>query len=107
MGVIIKEGLANGRLTRRNDAPEFAGKLEVLEKQAKRLETTVETLALTAILQQPWADVVLSGAAREAHLLENLDAPNVSWDEEVAETLGGLAEPPEQYWRTRSGLEWT
>ena len=107
LGVIIKEGLANGRLTRRNDAPEFTETLETLKKQAERLDTTVETLALAAILQQSWVDVVLSGAAREAHLLENFGAPSVPWDEEVAQALATLAEPPEQYWRTRSALEWS
>lgn len=107
LGVIIKEALANGRLTRRNDAPEFAKKLEVLKKQAERLGTTVETLALAAPLQQPWVSVVLSGAAKVGDLLENLDAVNVPWDEEIEEALEELAEPPEQYWRTRAALPWT
>ena len=107
MGVIIKEALANGRLTRRNDAPEFAETLEVLTQQAERLETTVETLSLAAVVQQPWVSVVLSGAAKEGDLLENLDALNVAWDEEVSEALAPLAEAPEEYWRTRSQLEWT
>ncbi len=107
LGVIIKEALANGRLTRRNDAPEFAAKLGVLKTQAKRLETTVETLALAAVLNQPWVSVVLSGAAREAHLLENLTALDAPWDEEVEDALAQLAEPPERYWKVRSGLEWS
>ena len=107
LGVIVKEALANGRLTRRNNVPEFAGKLEVLKKQAERLATTVETLALAAVLQQPWVSVVLSGAAKEGDLLENLDAVNVSWDEEVEGALKHLFEPPKAYWQTRSALEWT
>ncbi len=107
LGVIIKEGLANGRLTRRNDAPGFADKLKVLKEQAERLETTVESLALAAILQQPWVGIVLSGAAREEHLLENLNATRVSLDEEAARALAQLAEPPEAYWQTRSSLAWT
>ena len=107
MGVIVKEALANGRLTRRNHAPEFVEALKVLAQQAKRLGTTVETLALAAALQQPWVGVVLSGAAKEGDLLENLAALNVSWNEEVEEALAQLTEPPERYWRTRSRLEWT
>ncbi len=107
LSVIIKETLANGRLTRRNDAPEFAEKLRILGKQAERLGTTVETLAFAAVLQQPWISVVLSGAAQEGHLLENLTAINVAWDEEVEGALAQLAELPKAYWGTRSGLEWT
>ena len=107
MGVIIKEALANGRLTRRNDAPEFAEKLKVLTQQAERLGTTIETLSLAAVVQQPWVSVVLSGAAKEEDLLENLDALDVAWDEEVTEALAPLAEAAERYWRTRSQLEWT
>ena len=107
LGVIVKEALANGRLTRRNDAPEFTEKLKILTQQAERLGTTVETLALAAVLQQPWISVVLSGAAKKGDLLENLDALNIPLDEEVSEALAPLAEAPERYWRTRSGLEWT
>ena len=107
LGVIVKEALANGRLTRRNDAPEFAETLEVLTQQAERLGTTVETLSLAAVVQQPWVSVVLSGAAKKGDLLENLAALNVAWDEEVTEALAPLAEAAKRYWQTRSQLEWT
>ena len=57
-GVIVKEALANGRLTNRFGGPE----LRDLRERASDLETAVETLAMAATLAQPWADVVLSGA---------------------------------------------
>ena len=44
MGVIVKEALANGRLTSRNLDPEFTRQREVLEAEAKRLETTVDAI---------------------------------------------------------------
>ncbi|RMG70756.1 MAG: aldo/keto reductase [Bacteroidetes bacterium] len=106
LGVIIKEGLANGRLTTRNTHPSFAGARHKLEAEARRLNTTLDALALAAVLAQPWADVVLSGAATEAHLHDNLQALQVAWDEEAATRLATLAETPEAYWRFRKGLAW-
>ena len=106
MGVIVKEALANGRLTGRNTEPAFAGKLALLESEALRLDTTVDGLALAGVLAQPWVDVVLSGAARVDHLLSNLKALEVSWDDEAESHLQALVEPVEEYWKTRSDLEW-
>jgi aryl-alcohol dehydrogenase-like predicted oxidoreductase len=106
IGVIVKEALANGRLTDRNREPAFAHKLKVLKREAQRLRTTVDGLASAAVLAQPWVDVVLSGAARIEHLQSNLRAVEVTWDEEAASELSGLVEPAEAYWEIRSGLGW-
>ena len=101
MGVIIKEALANGRLTAR-DAIMHAR----LAGVATRLGTTVDALALAAALAQPWADVVLSGAASIEHLQSNLTALNVPWNDDIAAELRSLIEPPEEYWATRAKLPW-
>lgn len=106
-GVIVKEALANGRLTARNDAASFASKRAALEQHARRLDTTLDALALAAAIAQPWSDVVLSGAARLDHLRSNVSALDVSWDEEAADALSDLAEPADAYWSTRDQLEWT
>jgi aryl-alcohol dehydrogenase-like predicted oxidoreductase len=106
MGIIVKEALANGRLTEKNDGPTFAGKMQLLREQARRLDTTVDALALAAVLAQPWAGVVLSGAARVDHLHSNVNATKVRWDEEVASVLAGLVEAPEVYWEKRRQLDW-
>jgi aryl-alcohol dehydrogenase-like predicted oxidoreductase len=106
MGVIVKEALANGRLTQRNSEPSFAAKLALLEQEAARLRTTVDALALAAALAQPWAGIVLSGAASVAQLQSNIAALDVAWDEEAAHVLRGLAESPTIYWQTRSKLAW-
>jgi aryl-alcohol dehydrogenase-like predicted oxidoreductase len=107
MGVIVKEALANGRLTRRNTAPEHAADLSVLRAEAGRLGTTVDALALAAVLAQPWADMVLSGAATVAHLRSNAAALDVRIDDEAREKLGALAWTPAAYWDERSRLPWT
>ena len=104
--VIIKETLANGRLTERNDAPAFAEKLSLLRREAERLGTTVDAVALAAVLAQPWVGVALSGAAAVDHVSSNIGALSVAWDDEAARQLTALAEPAEQYWQTRSNLTW-
>lgn len=106
MGVIIKEALANGRLTPRAEKVEAAGLYQMLQEEALRLETSVDALALAAVLAQPWVHVVLSGAARIDHLLSNLRALQVQWDPAAQAKLGELVEDPENYWRRRSLLAW-
>jgi aryl-alcohol dehydrogenase-like predicted oxidoreductase len=106
LGVIIKEALANGRLTPRNTDPAFAPQRRLLEENAARLQTTVDALALAAALAQPWVDVVLSGASSVQQLHSNLGAMAVRFDDEVGERLRCLEEDPEVYWATRSRLPW-
>lgn len=106
MGVIIKEALANGRLTERNRDPSFARRRRVLEEEAARLQTTLDALSLAAALAQPWADVVLSGAATVSQLRSNAAALGVRWNEQAAQQLRTLAENPQEYWSTRSRLPW-
>ena len=106
LGVIIKEALANGRLTPRNQSPEFQAKMNTLTQLAQQHHTTVDALALAAVLNQPFVDVVLSGAAQTDHLLSNVKALQVNWSAELAESLLGLAEDTAVYWQTRSNLSW-
>jgi aryl-alcohol dehydrogenase-like predicted oxidoreductase len=106
VGVLIKEALANGRLTARNQDPAFAAKRAVLAAEAERFGVGLDAFALAAVLAQPWADVVLSGAAGEAQLRSNLAALDVTWDAQAADACAALAEPPEFYWQTRAALPW-
>ncbi len=106
MGVIVKEALANGRLTARNHDPGFASRRALLEREAERLGGSLDAVALRAVLAQPWCDVALSGAATAEQLGSNLTALRLPWDDEAAERLAALAEPPDLYWRIRGSLEW-
>ena len=106
MGVIIKEAVANGRLTARNTAPAFAEQRSSLYAHADRLDTTVDALALAGTLARPWADVVLSGATTVDQLRANLRALEVGWDDEAETGLAILAEAPVAYWQRRSALPW-
>lgn len=100
MGIIVKEALANGRLVR---GPEAAA----VASEARRLGTSPDALALGHALAQPWADVVLSGAATVEQLRSNVDALRVVLDEAAVAALGALAQPVDAYWRQRRALAWT
>lgn len=106
MGVIIKEALANGRLTARNRDPGFAGQRVLLEETAASLGTTIDALALAAVFHQPWAAVVLSGAGTVEQLHSNAAALSVPWTSALSATLDALAEPPAEYWASRGELAW-
>lgn len=105
-GVIVKEGLANGRLASRNDDPSFSAKFALLEAAAEREGSTVDAIALAACLAKPWADVVLSGAATVAQLKSNLEAVRIVWNDDLEARLTPLAEDPADYWKTRASLPW-
>jgi aryl-alcohol dehydrogenase-like predicted oxidoreductase len=106
MGVIVKEGLANGRLSTRNTNPGFHKQMTLLQTLAKKQNSTVDALALAAVLNQPFVDVVLSGAASVEHLQSNLQALQIKWNASLADSLQELVEPTTDYWHTRSQLAW-
>lgn len=105
-GIIIKEALANGRLTSRNLEPDFKSKKSLLEESAAKWQIPIDALAIAAVTNQPWVDVVLSGAATVEHLQSNVQAIGVKLQDELANLLEKLREPPEQYWAKRSDLAW-
>ena len=106
LGVLIKEALANGRLTERNTNPEFRSKLAALRREATELQTTVDAVALAVCLAQPFADVVLSGATTVTQLQSNLRGTALKLSEASRQSLSAFAEPPETYWAIRKALAW-
>jgi aryl-alcohol dehydrogenase-like predicted oxidoreductase len=95
IGVIVKEALANGRLTARGD-------VRRVQEEAARLGTSADALALAVCLAQPWADVVLSGAATVEQLASNLRALEVPG----AVELDDVVEQRDAYWARRAALPW-
>ena len=103
LGVIVKEALANGRLVARE-----GGADERLLAVARQRRQSPDALALSAALAQPWADVVLSGAATVEALHSNLSALRApSYDQETDRRLLPLREEREDYWSERANLPWT
>jgi aryl-alcohol dehydrogenase-like predicted oxidoreductase len=97
--VIVKEGMANGRLAEPH-AP------DVLKAVAEETGLGCDAVALALILRQPWAGVVLSGAATTTQLGSNLHAAVVDLDEDQLARLAALAEEPHAYWERRGRLPW-
>ncbi len=92
--VIVKEPLANGRLTVRGDTS--------FNSIATASGVTPDALALACVLAQPWADVVLMGAATSEQLVSNLKAR-----ETAPIDVKRFAVPAETYWAERAKLAWT
>ncbi|GAB2913089.1 aldo/keto reductase [Rhodococcus aerolatus] len=100
--VIVKEGVANGRLTSRG-GDEAAAAVRV----AQRRGCTLDALALGAALAQPFVDLVLSGAVTQDQLRSNLAAAEVVLDADDLAELAAVAQPPAEYWSARGALAWS
>ncbi len=106
--VVVKESLANGRLTQGNRDeddvlfPAVARIREVAESRG----TTIEMLALGAALARPWADAVLTGAATVGQIQSNVVALELAFDPELEEKLSSVSINSAEYWRARSSFTW-
>lgn len=101
-GVIVKESLANGRLTSRGDRG--AG---VLGETAQRHGVNVDAVATAAVLANPWVHVVLSGAIAKDQLASNLESLSVNLSANELEALAALGEPSPTYWSHRQSSPWS
>lgn len=97
--VIVKEGMANGRLAEPH-AP------DALKAVAAETSLGCDAVALALILRRPWAGIALSGAATTSQLASNLHAAVVDLDEDQLERLAALVEEPAAYWERRGQLPW-
>jgi aryl-alcohol dehydrogenase-like predicted oxidoreductase len=95
--VLVKEAMANGRLA--VDPPAAVAEI------AARHGAGPDAVAIAAVLAQPWADTVLSGAASAEQLRGNLVPVRLTGDDLAR--LAALAEPPRDYWARRAALPWT
>ena len=107
MGVIVKEAVANGRLTPANRRPADAALAGRLRALADGAGCSVDQLAVAWVLRHPFVDVVLSGAATPAQLASHAGALRLTLDDATTRALDALAETPAVYWTTRAGLPWT
>ena len=115
MKVVVKESLANGRLTDggargegrgAREEPVFLPSLARIGQIAKRKGTTIDKLALAASLARPWATIVLSGAATVDQLRSNVAALDLTWDAGLEEEIRSISIASGEYWRVRSSFAW-
>jgi aryl-alcohol dehydrogenase-like predicted oxidoreductase len=101
--VIIKEGVANGRLTERNEKAHYFSALEIL---AAKYDVGIDAISLAFIMSQPFVNMVLSGAATEEHLLSNVMAAELALEPKDLQMLENLKMNTEEYWTERAGMAW-
>jgi aryl-alcohol dehydrogenase-like predicted oxidoreductase len=99
--VVVKEGVANGRLTDRAGDP-------ALTAAARERGVGLDAVALACALAQPWSDVVLSGAVTVAQLRSNAAAVDLVGDMVGEMDPGAWLRPedPAGYWAARSRRAW-
>ncbi|TWD83146.1 aryl-alcohol dehydrogenase-like predicted oxidoreductase [Kribbella amoyensis] len=90
--VVLKEAVANGRLTGRAGRTPFT-------VFAGQHNATPDAIALGAALANPWTDIVLSGATTKAQLESNLRPVTVGPTAEFVQQR-------DEYWTERSALPW-
>jgi aryl-alcohol dehydrogenase-like predicted oxidoreductase len=100
MTVLVKEGVANGRLAGEAAPTELA-------LAAAQQGVGPDAVALAAISARPWVDVVLSGAVSPEMLASNLAAREVEWGDALEQRLAELERRPERYWAERAQLPWS
>ena len=93
--ILVKEGVANGRLV------PGAGPPEPLTELAAARGVTEDAIALAAALANSWAGVVLSGAVTRPQLQANLAALTVGRLPAL-----DLTESPAAYWSARAARPW-
>ena len=106
MKVVVKESLANGRLTHGNQDEVLFPSVMRIRELAESRGTIVETLALAAALARPWADVVLTGAATVGQIQSNAAALELAYDGALEEQLRSAAVDSAEYWRGRGSFRW-
>jgi aryl-alcohol dehydrogenase-like predicted oxidoreductase len=100
LGVIVKEVVANGRLTVHGAEP-------ALLAYARDHALPPDAVAIAAAISQPWSDVVLSGAVNPEMLASNLRARELLvGGARPADELSKLCVDPDAYWQRRSRLPW-
>lgn len=99
--VIIKEGMANGRVLQN----------PIIQEYSKKLSCSPDQLALACILAQPFQPRVLSGAVTPDQLESNLRAEAIAVRLRadtvmLAEIMDKTRMDSETYWSDRSMLAW-
>jgi aryl-alcohol dehydrogenase-like predicted oxidoreductase len=108
MKVIVKEVLANGRLTHGNRDHDdvLFSPVSRIRQLAESHGMATEMLALAAALARPWADVVLTGAATVEQIQSSAGARGIAYDAELEEQLRSVSVNSAEYWRARSTFRW-
>jgi len=104
--IVIKEALANGRIFPNDNYPNYSEAYKTLMELSEKYEVGLDAIALRFCLDSIPTFKVLSGAANEQHLTDNLQVSKFKLEENDILALNELSVTPEQYWSERKKLGW-
>lgn len=104
--IVIKEGVANGRIFPNKRYPAYHKMYRTLENMAKKYKVGIDALTLQFCQQTIEPFKVLSGAWLPYQLHENMKAVNFELSAMDVKTMQNFAIDPKQYWRERKQLPW-
>jgi aryl-alcohol dehydrogenase-like predicted oxidoreductase len=104
--IIIKEALANGRVFRNSQYPNYDKTYTILENLADKYKVGVDAISLKYCEQTIPRSIVLSGSSSRNQLQENLKMNSFKLSDEDIKTLNSLKVATNFYWAERKKLEW-
>lgn len=104
--LIIKEALANGRIFKNKNYPEYFDLYNTLENLSNKYRVGVDAIALQFCTATIPESMVLSGASTISQLEENLKANAFVLSEEELILLKSFSVKPIDYWIERKQLKW-
>lgn len=104
--IIIKEGLANGRLLPNSNYPQYQQLYTTLDQYATKYDVGVDVIALQFCIQTINPFMVLSGASNTDQLTENWKINNFELSNQELERLQSFSIKPADYWSERKQLKW-
>lgn len=104
--LVIKEALANGRVFPNEKYPQHEMAYQTLKELSNKYKVGVDAIALRFCVDSIPVFKVLSGAANEQHLSDNLKTADFKLTAEDVERLKKLAVNPSAYWEERKQLGW-
>jgi aryl-alcohol dehydrogenase-like predicted oxidoreductase len=104
--VIVKEALANGRVFKNANYPEYQSVYTYLEQLSIKYAVGVDAIALRFIIDDLEPSIILSGASNAHQLRQNLKALYFELNEDEISKLKSFAVSTKIYWQERGGLKW-
>lgn len=104
--IVIKEALANGRIFRNANYPQYVAMYATLELMAAKYKAGVDAIALRFCIDSIEPFMVLSGAGNSIQVEENLKALQFTLEEDDIRALKSFAIDPSGYWNERKKMVW-
>jgi aryl-alcohol dehydrogenase-like predicted oxidoreductase len=104
--VVIKEALANGRIFRNENYPNYNTMYTALERLANVHHVGVDAICLQYAAQTIPGSTVLSGASNREQIQENLKMNGFVLSQLELEELSSFKVDATQYWAERKDLQW-